>query len=231
MIGTSQKMAAGARKSRTVLLLQPQTSGGINDLSATNKTLTPVGNPAISDALGYKTLYLNGQGSYLIIPQSDDFDTYIPFTLELFWRRTANTDCMLWQHGGGSDGWADKDGMAFLIFIWGNTIYVQTKSQYNSGAPLSHIATAPEPNYNHYISVSYDGGTLQTHVNTTRIGNTVGVQLKVPEKRDMMKIGSHRPFTTTRDLVGHIIAARFTAGAALNTGSTIAVPSLPFPVT
>jgi hypothetical protein len=204
------------------LLLQPVAGGSIVDLSPSPKTLTVSGNTQVSSSPGYPAILFDGSGDYITVGNSNSFDTNQAFTYELFFQRTSG-NAMFFYRGGGADGWSGSNTIQSIIYISGSTLY----AQFNPG-PISITTTAPSTGALHYLSVSYNGTTIEAHLNGVRISSTLAV-LAVPATRNIIEIGSYGINRGTFDLNGYISAMRWTTGVARNTGATIPVPSLPLP--
>lgn len=213
--------------SSVALLLQPAIGESIVDLSPSPKTLTVNGNVQISAALEYATLLFDGSSDYISIGNNNAFDTNQSFTFEVFFYQLASGNALLFNRRGAGGGWNSTDGNAFSVFIESGVLYA---SVYTGGTSFASVTiTAPSINTMHYLSISYDGSTLQGHLNTSRFGN-VSATAAIPTTRNIIEFGAFSSSLGSYDLNGHIRAMRWTTGVARNSGATITVPTLPFPV-
>jgi len=208
------------------LLLQPTAGGSIVDLSPSPKTLTVNGQTQISTALGDPTLLFDGSGDWIDVANNNVFDTNVPFTCEIDFRMSATGNTVFFGRGGGAASWSSSNGHQFLLFIEAGVLYWM----WNIGGGLNTQVqtTAPAINVLHSIIIQYDGTTTQGWLNGSRFGtSTTGYTL--PTTRNIVRVGRIPSTETTFDLNGHIRRLRFTQASRGYSGTTITVPSYPFP--
>jgi hypothetical protein len=121
-----------------LLLHMDGANGGTSfpDNSNSAHTVTAVGNANTNTSVkkfGTASLQEDGNGDYLSIPDSSDFDIGLPvgysnepFTIE-FWARlnsTGGTQMFLGK-GGGSASWNSSTGFQYIFFIQSSILYFQ----------------------------------------------------------------------------------------------------------
>ena len=139
------------------------------------------------------SVFFDGTGDYLSIPDSTDFDLGIsnePFTIE-FWfykNSAAGTHSELGVlRGGGAAAWNGSNGHQYRAFQYtDNTLYWQW---WNGSANKSIISSAtPAINTWHHFAVSYDGTTTRAFLNGVVFGTSTEAYAK-PSASNITRIG------------------------------------------
>ena len=139
------------------------------------------------------SVFFDGTGDYLSIPDSTDFDLGIsnePFTIE-FWfykNSAAGTHSELGVlRGGGAAAWNSTNGHQYRAFQYtDNTLYWQW---WNGSANKSIISSAtPAINTWHHFAVSYDGTTTRAFLNGVVFGTSTEAYAK-PSASNITRIG------------------------------------------
>jgi hypothetical protein len=201
------------------LLLQ---GGTLSDSSSPVKTITNNGGVTVSTSQ-YKwapgSLFFTGSGTtYLSTPDSSYFNlSGGNYTIE-FWvnpngnypgystiigKRILGTNSTAW-----SIGLAPSTGN---IVFFNGTLYSST--------------TAPTTGIWNFIAVVYDGTNINIYCNSARILSTAVANNNVSAD---VNIGSFLSFN--EQLFGYLDDVRVTKGVARYTGSTMTVPTAPFPI-
>ena len=139
------------------------------------------------------SVFFDGTGDYLSIPDSTDFDLGIsnePFTMEFWFYKSsaAGTHSELGVlRGGGAAAWNGSNGHQYRAFQHtDNTLYWQW---WNGSANQSIISTeTPAINTWHHFAISYDGTTTRAFLNGVIFGSSTEAYAK-PSASNRTRIG------------------------------------------
>ena len=167
------------------------------------------------------SVYFDGTGDYLQIPDSTDFDLGIsnePFTMELWFYKNsaAGSHCELGVlRGGGAAAWNGSNGHQYRAFQYtDNKIYWQW---WNGSANKSIISSAtPAINTWHHFVVSYDGTTTRAFLNGVIFGTSTEAYAK-PSASNITRIGQDPSNSVTTH--GYHSNVRICKGHAVYTGN------------
>ena len=222
----------------TTLLLHfdgTDASTTFTDDSNSEKTITAVGNAAISTAqkrFGTGALAVDGTGDYVSAPYSTDWDFGTDdFTIELFYR----PDSTVGQHQGliSCAGSTAQNGWTVGYFYTSNKFYLQFYDV--GGAGLVQI---PTPNFRDYISdntwahiaISRQGTAFRTFVDGALVSTTTSSYSPKPSVNGLLKVGAavNNGWSIVEYAKGYIDEARVTRGVARYT-SAFTAPTTAFP--
>jgi hypothetical protein len=205
------------------------------DDSNSGKTITAVGNAAISTAqkkFGTGGLAVDGTGDYVSAPYSTDWDFGAgDFTIELFYR----PDSTVGQHQGlmSCAGSTAQNGWVVGYFYTSNAFYLQFYDV--GGAGLVQIRTS---NFRDYISdntwahiaISRQGTAFRTFVDGALVSTTTSSYSPKPSVNGLLKVGTalSNNWSTVNYAKGYIDEARVTKGVARYT-SAFTAPTSAFP--
>jgi hypothetical protein len=223
-----------------LLLHMDGANGGTSfpDSSNSAHTATAVGNANTNTSVkkfGTASLQEDGNGDYLSIPDSSDFDIGLPvgysnepFTVE-FWARlnsTGGTQMFLGK-GGGSASWNSSNGFQYIFFIQSSILYFQFwQSGFSPNTISASIASLGlTTNTWYHFAISYDGTTTEAYFNGSRFGTSTG-GYNSPSSATDFRVGGATPFYY---LDGYIDEFRITKGSSRYTGTTLTVPTAAFP--
>jgi len=165
------------------------------------------------------SVFFDGTGDYLSIPDSTDFDLGIsnePFTIE-FWfykNSAAGTHSELGiLRGGGAAAWNGSNGHQYRAFQnTDNTLYWQW---WNGSAQKEIVSTeTPAINTWHHFAISYDGGTTRAFLNGVVFGTSTEAYGK-PSASNITRIGQDPSDSVTTH--GYHSNVRICKGHALYT--------------
>ena len=165
------------------------------------------------------SVFFDGTGDYLSIPDSTDFDLGLsnePFTIE-FWfykNSAAGTHSELGVlRGGGAAAWNGSNGHQYRAFQHtDNTLYWQW---WNGSAQKEIVSTeTPAINTWHHFAISYDGGTTRAFLNGVVFGTSTEAYGK-PSASNITRIGQDPSDSVTTH--GYHSNVRICKGHALYT--------------
>ena len=167
------------------------------------------------------SVYFDGTGDYLSIPDSTDFDLGIsnePFTIEFWFYKTAaaGTHSELGVlRGGGAAAWNGSDGHQYRAFQYtDNKLYWQW---WNGSAQKDIVSTeTPAINTWHHFAISYDGGTTRAFLNGVIFGTSTEAYAK-PSASNITRIGQDPSDSVTTH--GYHSNVRVCKGHAVYTGN------------
>lgn len=144
----------------------PMDNAGIYDKTG-NNYLALAGNTATSTTqTKYATtsMYFDGTGDYVQIPDASQFDLTGDFTIELWVYHTSTTDtgysAIFGGNGSGSNGWN-----IYMIESSGNLYFYHSTF-------LVTATSALTVNTWHHVAVSRSGSSLKMFVDGTQVGST-----------------------------------------------------------
>jgi len=227
--------------SNVVLLLHMDGANGgtsFPDNSNSAHTVTAVGNANTNTSVkkfGTASLQEDGNGDYLSIPDSSDFDIGLgdaygndPFTVE-FWIYLTNTSAVnvFFGKGGGTAGWNSTTGHQYTMFTESSTFYWQWWTSGTSpntiSASLASLGWSANTWY--HVAVSYDGTTTEVYFNGSRVNTSTAVYNK-PSSSNAFRVGAN---PAGYSVYGYMDDFRITKGVGRYTGSTLTIPTAAFP--
>lgn len=236
--------------SQVSLLLHADGNGtAFIDSSPSPKTITANGDATQSSTqskFGGKSLYLDGTGDYLSVPNSAAFDFGSDdFTIEAWIYIAANAQTDPDGNRGATIGncWNSGDptisGWNFGVNGDASTTGTGLSlSSWNAGNGTVFLATAAiTQSAWHHVAASVSGGTRRLYLDGALITNTTTITVgsgytPVNSQGNALRIGNTQNVAYPLPLNGYIDEFRITKGASRgHTGSTIAVPTAPFPDT
>lgn len=215
-------MAGDASYANVVLLLHGEGANGsttISDNAATQKTVTAVGNAAISTAqkkFGSSSIAFDGTGDYLTVPHSTDFSIQGgTFTIEAWVRRAAS----------GAMHYVLSKRAAAATNGWEWRINADNTLQFfhTGGSSITSSGTVASGQWVHIACVR-NGTTVTMYIDGTSSGSgtfTNGTE----NTADTLKIGCDNSFDNGFN--GHMGDIRITKGVARYT-SAFTPPSASF---
>ena len=223
-----------------LLLHMDGANGGTSfpDSSNSAHTATAVGNANTNTSVkkfGTASLQEDGNGDYLSIPDSSDFDIGLPvgysnepFTVEFFanLNSTGGTQ-MFFGKGGGSASWNSSTGFQYIFFIQSSILYFQFwqsgASANTISADISTLGLSTGTWY--HFAIAYDGTTTEAYFNGSRFGTSTG-NYNAPSSATDFRVGGATP---SYSMDGYIDEFRITKGSSRYTGTTLTVPTAAFP--
>ena len=167
-----------------------------------------------------------GASAYATSPISSAFEFGTgDFCVEAFVFITSFSNARIVGIGQGANGGGPYTGWSLRIT---STLvgFYRYDGATETDRSTSHSAAA---NAWHHIAVSRSSGTLNTYLNGTRLASVTDTTSYNRINSDNLEIGGVNFGGTTIPLNGYIDELRITKGTARYTGSTITVPTAPFP--
>ncbi len=199
-------------------LLLNYTNGGIIDATGKN-VLETVGNAQISTTqskFGGSSIYLDGTGSYLQIPDSEFFNLIGDFTIE-FWMNPTSaapaTTGRIYSHQQASVG-------AFFIAQQSSTGFLRNTITNSAGTTLLQQDTTVAPSAGVWTHVAYVrfGNVFTFYINgVANISTTAAITIS--NMTNAVAIGANISSTPTSFYNGYIDDLRITKGYARYTAS------------
>jgi hypothetical protein len=149
---------------------QPNGSVVFKDYSQYNKTITVVGNTSHSIAqakFGTSSIYFDGDGDYLSLPYSPNFDLVpVNFTIECWiFPLTVDSDRRLFSTGGGLVGWNSTNGVHLLLQLLATSLNLQ---MWNGSTVINGTHSVPiAANVFTFVTASKYGSTVYLSINGT----------------------------------------------------------------
>jgi hypothetical protein len=240
MSGVMQLFAAGGSSGSATtdpywanvsLLLHGDGTNGsttITDSAPTPKTVTAVGNAQISTAqskFGGSSLYFDGTGDYLSVPDSTDFDFFLgDFTIEawVYAVSLANSPIIVHQCSANSGlviGW--------FLEIGANTVYFGNSN--SIGTDYATFTVSLTTNTWTLIAVTRVGAVLNCFINGVSPGaQTKPTAVNNADQTVPFIVGGGGTIFSGLDFNGYIDDLRVTKGVARYTAD-FAPPTLAFP--
>lgn len=225
-----------------VLLLHMDGANGgtsFTDNSNSAHTVTAVGNANTNTSVkkfGTASYQGDGAGDYLSFSDSADWDigvgdayTNEAFTVEFFanLNSTAGTQ-MFFGKGGGTAGWNSSTGFQYIFFIQSSTLYFQWWTSGTSpntiSASISSLGLGTGTWY--HFAIAYDGTTTEAYFNGSRFGSTSTANYNEPSSATSFRVAGATP---SYSMNGYMDEFRITKGSSRYTGTTLTVPTAPFP--
>lgn len=175
------------------------------------RVLTRYGNAQISTAqskFGGSSLYLDGNGDYLVVPASTDFLFTGDFTIEAWVYPTA-----------GSDSIIGMNGSVIALKFGGDNKFRLYANGWSIGS-----ASADALNTWHHVAVSRSGSTVRMYVNGVQVATTTDSG-NIGSSSSPLRIGTDTEFVM---FAGYIDDLRVTKGVARYTAG-FTPPTEPFP--
>lgn len=207
----------------SVALLLPMTgannSTAFRDLSNNNFTVSVFGDAKISTTqsrFDTGSLYCDGSGDYISVPDSSQLALTGDFTVEWFqYGPVVGTIAGRWGFGS-TIGW--------LTFVDASNL---TWAEANSGTFVStrtFAISSPAANQWHHLAVCRSGSSLRGFLNGTQVGSTLtSTSNNTPSGSTPTSIGQ---FQNGNYLTGYLSYLRITRAARYT--AAFAAPSLPF---
>jgi hypothetical protein len=192
------------------------------DVSPSPKTVTAVGNAQISTAqskFGGASGYFDGNGDYLLLPDSTAWDFTSSFTIE-FWLYVIAFDTsgalFVSQKSGSGTG-----GFEFFCTQTGQ-LYLNRSNVSIAAGPSAGVLTTGAW---HHLAATWDGSTYRIFFNGTSVASTSSTSPLANVSGDLV-IGTYTN-STVYDLNGYIDDLRITKGVARYTAN-FTPPDAPF---
>jgi hypothetical protein len=192
----------------------------IIDSSSTPKAITAFGNAQISTAqskFGGGSLYFDGSGDYLSVPDSTDWDVSGDYTIE-FWAIHASSGSSYTKGYLGTNSISGTSGFGIGHYLGNLTVRTASSLITSTGALITSSV------WNH-IAIVWSSSTLKGYVNGTEVLSTTAytTSTAVP-----LIIGNFNNLDPSRYYGGYIDDLRITKGVARYT-SNFTPPTAPFP--
>ena len=206
------------------LLLHMDGSGNtFVDSSAYGRAVTANGSVTQSTAqskFGGKSAYFDGSGDYLTFGGADLSLGSGDFALEMWVYFNSVQEAQLWE--GRDTGGGPSNAPA--LNVYGGSIYwfANGANQINGGA----VSTAQW----YHIAVSRASGSTRMFIDGVQVGATYSDSTNYTNASGSPKVGIYHPTNNWGAFSGYIDEIRLTVGSSRGyTGSTITVPTAPFP--
>lgn len=201
------------------LLIQPPESGStITD--ATGKTVTVLGNTAVSNAMGYPTIYFDGNGDWLQIPYDPVFDLASgDFTLDICGIAPSQTVRVVGHRNQSSRGW--------MVRFTRSSNRVEF-SQWTAAAAYNeaYVSALPAAGQLYFVCITRAGNVVTVACNGT-LGTVLNTANRPGSQTDDLVIGRENPVSTSDQMLGHVTGIRLTIGVARDAQE---ISSAPFPI-
>jgi hypothetical protein len=218
-----ESVAADPYYNNVSLLLHGDGADGstqIIDSSPSPKTVTVFGNAQISTAqskFGGASIAFDGNGDYLSVPDSADWDVSGDYTIE-FWAFHGSSGAAYTKGYLGTNTITGSSGFAIGHYLGDLLVKTTSSSITSTGAPITNST------WNH-IALAWSSSTLKGYVNGTEVLSTTAytTPTAVP-----LIIGNFNNLDSNRYYNGYIDDLRITKGVARYT-SNFTPPTAPFP--
>ena len=193
----------------------------ITDSSLTPKTVTAVGNAQISTAqskFGGASIAFDGNGDYLTVPDSPDWDVNGNYTLE-FWARIPEQSTAGYTLAYlGTNSIGGSSGFAIGHYLGNLAVRLNGSSIVSSTTPITI-------NTWQHIAIVWAGATLKGYVNGVEVLSGSSANTTTTTN---LRIGNGEDLDPNRWFNGYIDDLRITKGVARYTAN-FTPPTLPFP--
>jgi hypothetical protein len=199
-------------------------STGFRDDSLFRKTLTANGDAKISTTqtkLGSSSMYFDGTGDYLSVPNSTDFNFGTgDFTIDTWVRFSSVVSNGVFINNqeplAGVNGWVFRlNGINGLMFQYG-TGSIQT---------ISVTGFSPSVNTWYQVAVAKTGSTLRFFVDGTQVGADQTLSGAIADSTQVLKVGANAG--SSYDFNGYLDELRISKGIARWT-SNFTPPTAPY---
>lgn len=211
--------------SNVVLLMHMNnTNGSTSFIDEKGKVVTANGNAAHSvtqSKFGGSSLYLDGNADWLSIPYSTDFNFGTgDFTVEAWINTTDNNFAIMDSYTSSAAG-----SWQFMVTASG---YLQWYA--GSGAIVTATSGAVNNGTWQHVAACRASSTTRLYANGTKVAEIADSKDYTNAVSTTFAIGAQvQSRNATYDLLGYVDEVRITKGLARYTGTTLTVPTSPFP--